>query len=185
MQKGKYTMRDTGKYLGGLWMGARAGQRNLQAWELFTQGNFHQRKPVKGGRPYKVDYEVNTIDYKFHPRRQRMNLGGDLLCWRWRFRKGKRCVKRRSIVKPSRYIFDGPIDTLENVVSSHSTARHNRPLVGFDSVKIESLEWDQPPEFVRQVRVVWLTVRISELVNAPLTSCLFANTSKDAPASLC
>lgn len=113
------------------------------------------------------------------------NSGRDPLSWRRRLRKYRRRRARgRTIVKPSRDIFNNPVDTLNNVVSSHSTTRHNRPLVGLDPVQVKSLKRDQSTVFTAQSGVIGLTIRISPSVSAPLISCLFANTSKDAPASL-
>lgn len=96
-----------------------------------------------------------------------------------------RRARRRSVVKPSRNILDDPIDTLNNVVSSDGTARDDGPLVGLDPVQVKSLKRGQSTVFITQAGPIELTVRISALVSDPLISCLFANTSKDAPASLC
>ena len=116
-----------------------------------------------------------------------INSSGDLLGWRWRLRNhGRRRAGRRPVVKPPSDIFNNPIDTHYDIVSSHSTARHDRPLVGLDSVQVESLKRRQPTTFTaKSCHEPQLTIRISALVIAPPISCLFANTSKDAPASLC
>ena len=115
-----------------------------------------------------------------------ISSGSDPLGWRGRCRSDRRCrTRRRPIVNSSRNIINNPVNTLYDVVSSHSAARHNRPLVRLDSVQIESLRWGHRRCSSRKASIIELTVRISALVSAPLISCLFANTSKDAPASLC
>lgn len=58
---------------------------------------------------------------------------------------------RRPVVKSSPDIFNNPIDTLYDIVSSHSTARHDRPLVGLDSVQVESLKPRQSTTFIAKI----------------------------------
>lgn len=65
--------------------------------------------------------------YECHPEWGRASSDSDLLFgWRRRLRNDRRRRARRCpIVKPSRNIFNDPIDTLDDVVSSHSAARHD------------------------------------------------------------
>lgn len=77
------------------------------------------------------------------------NSGCNLLGWRRRLGNNGRCwAGRRPVVKPPPDIFNNPIDALYDIVSGHSTARHDRPLVGLDSVQVESLKRRQSTTFI-------------------------------------
>lgn len=187
-------MRDTNRIFRGLWPACRG------SWE---RENWSQRRliqprhlPVPGGslecaRLRRINWG-SQVQYamcygNYFGWERIINSGGDLLGWRWRLRShGWRRAGRRSVVKPPPDIFNNPIDTLYDIVSSHGTARHDRPLVGLDSIQVKSLKHRQSTTFIaKSCHEPQLTIRMSALVIAPPISCLFANTSKDAPASLC
>ena len=63
---------------------------------------------------------------KSTPKRGEISSGDGLLVWRWRlYREGRGGTNRCPIVEPPGYIFNNPVDTLNDIVSSHSTAWHD------------------------------------------------------------
>jgi hypothetical protein len=86
----------------------------------------------------------------------------------------------RAVVKPVSYVFDDPVEALDQINTSDCTAGPDFPVVRFDPGQIQGLGTETSfGEIVRMARK--LASLISRSDKEPFMSCLFASTRREAP----